>query len=198
MRHLVVATHELETRTMRVPSNRCFLLQEELFTTLEPIARREGALPYIWGQRGRLGTTAPACSRPARGSARAADRRGLTKARSELSRELGFRRGTSVVRRLSSRFSRRHITKGKLRQVDAAEELLRSLGFRLFRVRHHGPPGAPRDPADEIARPLGRRAPRDDREALPRAGLRLRPVDLGGSKSGSANILLKPAAAARG
>src|SRR5438034_7944051 len=39
---------------------------------------------------------------------------------------------------LSSRFQYGdRITPEKLRQIDAAEEFVRSLGFRQFRVRHH-------------------------------------------------------------
>src|SRR5207253_9602346 len=50
MRHLVVSTHELQNQDYaRNPANRCFFCKEELFGTLEPIARREGARFLIYG-----------------------------------------------------------------------------------------------------------------------------------------------------
>jgi len=52
----------------RNPANRCFFCKEELFGTLEPIARREGPAPYIWGQRDDWATTGPACSPPDSGA----------------------------------------------------------------------------------------------------------------------------------
>src|SRR5207237_1298926 len=43
MRHVVVATRELDNPDyVRNPANRCFFCKEELFTTLAPIAAREG------------------------------------------------------------------------------------------------------------------------------------------------------------
>ena len=65
---------------------------------------------------------------------------GLTKAEiRELSRELGLPTWDKPsFACLSSRFQYGdRITADKLRQVDAAESFVRSLGFRQFRVRHH-------------------------------------------------------------
>src|SRR5436190_19663143 len=51
MRHLVVSTHELRNQDYaRNPANRCFFCKEELFGTLEPIARREGARFLMYGR----------------------------------------------------------------------------------------------------------------------------------------------------
>ena len=93
---------------------------------------------------------------------------------------------------LSSRFQYGdRITPEKLRQVDAAEAFIRSLGFRQFRVRHH----------DRLARIEVDQA---EMTKLWEDGLRetivkrLRELgyiyvalDLAGFQSGSANLLLK-------
>src|ERR671918_157837 len=50
MRHLVVRTHELDNPDYaRNASNRCFFCKEELFSTLEPIAAREGCRFLVYG-----------------------------------------------------------------------------------------------------------------------------------------------------
>jgi uncharacterized protein len=93
---------------------------------------------------------------------------------------------------LSSRFQYGdRITPEKLRQVDAAEAFVRSLGFRQFRVRHH----------DRLARleidqaEMARLWEGDRRESIVK---RLRELgyiyvalDLAGFQSGSANLLLQ-------
>src|SRR5206468_1003422 len=83
------------------------------------------------------------------------------------------------------------ITAEKLRQIDAAEAFVRSLGFRQFRVRHHDRVARLEIAHDELARLW-----EDGRgEAIVR---RLRELgyvyvtlDLAGFQSGSANLLLK-------
>ncbi|PYM77358.1 MAG: TIGR00268 family protein, partial [Candidatus Rokuibacteriota bacterium] len=93
---------------------------------------------------------------------------------------------------LSSRFQYGDpITAEKLRQIDAAEAFVRSLGFRQFRVRHHDRVARLEIAHDELARLW-----EDGRgEAIVR---RLRELgyvyvtlDLAGFQSGSANLLLK-------
>jgi uncharacterized protein len=100
---------------------------------------------------------------------------------------------------LSSRFQYGdRITPEKLRQVDAAEAFIRSLGFRQFRVRHH----------DRLARLEIDRA---EMARLWEGGLhdaivtRLRELgyiyvtlDLAGFQSGSANLLLNLKSKANG
>ena len=94
---------------------------------------------------------------------------------------------------LSSRFQYGdHITAEKLRTVDAAEEVVRSLGFRRFRVRHHD-----RLARLEIAHEEMARLWEDGRHEAIVARLRelgyfYVALDLAGFQSGSANLLLRP------
>src|SRR5438445_12141072 len=82
------------------------------------------------------------------------------------------------------------ITPEKLRQVDAAEEFMRALGFRQFRVRHHD-----RLARLEIAREEMARVWEEGRHAaivthFREIGYIYVTVDLAGFQSGSANLLL--------
>jgi len=196
MRHLVVRTEELQNPDYaRNPANRCFFCKEELFLKLQPIAAREGCRALVYGanmdDRG-----------DHRPGMKAAQERGVRAPLIEaelwkdeiraLSRELGLPTWDKPsFACLSSRFQYGdRITPEKLRQVDAAEAFVRSLGFRQFRVRHH----------DRLARleidqaELPRLWEGDRREAIVK---RLRElgyiyvtVDLAGFQSGSANLLL--------
>jgi len=143
MRHLVVRTDELQNPDYaRNPTNRCFFCKEELFLKLTPIAEREGCRALVYGanmdDRG-----------DHRPGMKSAQERGVRAPLIEaelwkdeiraLSRELGLPTWDKPsFACLSSRFQYgERITPEKLRQVDAAEEFVRSLGFRQFRVRHH-------------------------------------------------------------
>ena len=99
---------------------------------------------------------------------------------------------------LSSRFQYGdRITAEKLRRVDAAEEYVRSLGFRQFRVRHHDRLARLEIPLEE----MGRLWEEGRREAIVarfrELGYLYVAVDLAGFQSGSGNLLLglkRPAA----
>jgi uncharacterized protein len=125
----------------------------------------------------------------------------LTKAEiRELSRQLGLPTWDKPsFACLSSRFQYGdRITAEKLRQIDAAEEFVRSLGFRQFRVRHHDRLARLEIPLDEISRLW-----EDGRHEMivrrfRELGYVYVTVDLAGFQSGSANILLKLGGAARG
>src|SRR5205814_1353013 len=123
-------------------ARRCFFCKEELFTHLAPIAEREGCRALVYGANvDDLGD-----HRPGMQSARQRGVRApmidaeLTKPEiRELSRSFGLPTWDKpAFACLSSRFQYGDaITAEKLRQVDAAEAFLKSLGFRQFRVRHH-------------------------------------------------------------
>ncbi|HEU5323989.1 MAG TPA: TIGR00268 family protein, partial [Methylomirabilota bacterium] len=100
---------------------------------------------------------------------------------------------------LSSRFQYGDaITADKLRQVDAAEAFVRSLGFRQFRVRHHDRLARLEVPLEDVPRlwQEGRHAAivRRFREL----GYVYVAVDLAGCQSGSANLRLGGGGAGRG
>jgi uncharacterized protein len=196
MRHVVVATRELDNPDyVRNPANRCFFCKEELFTTLAPIAEREGFRHVVYGANmDDLGD-----HRPGMDSARQRGVRAplieaeLGKAEiRELSRTLGLPTWDKPsFACLSSRFQYGdRITADKLRRVDAAEEYVRSLGFRQFRVRHHDRLARLEIPLEE----MGRLWEEGRREAIVarfrELGYLYVAVDLAGFQSGSANLLL--------
>jgi len=203
MRHVVVATRELDNPDyVRNPANRCFFCKEELFTTLAPIAEREGVREIVYGANmDDLGDHRPGMdSARQRGVRAPLIEAGLGKAEiRELSRALGLPTWDKPsFACLSSRFQYGdRITAENLRRVDAAEEYVRSLGFRQFRVRHHDRLARLEIPLDE----MGRLWEEGRREAIVarfrELGYLYVAVDLAGFQSGSANLLLglkRPAA----
>src|SRR5512144_61475 len=196
MRHEVIETRELDRpEYARNGPDRCFHCKEELFSRLEPIARRIGTAQLVYGANmDDLGDHRPGM--------KAAEARGVRAPLIEaelwkqeirdLSRELGLPTWDKPsFACLSSRFQYGDlITAEKLRQVDAAESFVRSLGFRQFRVRHHDRLARLEIPLDEIPRLW-----QDGRHAAIVARFReigylYVAVDLGGFQSGSANLLL--------
>src|SRR5215831_2300503 len=197
MWHLVMRTDELQNPDYaRNPTNRCFFCKEELFVKLEPIAAREGCRALVYGanmdDRG-----------DHRPGMKAARERGVRAPLIEaelwkdviraLSRELGLPTWDKPsFACLSSRFQYGdHITSEKLRQVDAAEAFVRSLGFRQFRVRHHDRLARLELPPEDI----GLLWEDGRREAIVarfrELGYLYVTVDLQGFRSGSANEVLK-------
>jgi len=196
MRHLIVRTEELENADYaRNPINRCFFCKDELFAKLAPIAEREGCRALVYGANmDDLGDHRPGMKAAEMLGVRAplilAE---LWKAEIRaLSRELELPTWDKPSYAcLSSRFQYGDaITREKLRQVDAAEEFMKSLGFRQFRVRHHD-----RLARLEIAREEMDRLWAEGRhEAIVtrfrELGYLYVAVDLAGFQSGSANLLL--------
>jgi uncharacterized protein len=194
--HRVVRTCELENPAYAAnPPNRCFFCKEELFSRLEPLARRERVKRIAYGATvDDLGDHRPGMA--------AARERGIVaplidaelgKAEiRELSRAFALPTWDKpAMACLSSRFPYgTPITAEKLRQVDRAEAAVRALGFRNFRVRHHG------DIARlEIAREEMGRLWEDGRadalaEQLADLGFVHVTVDLRGFRSGSLNEAL--------
>ena len=188
----VVTTGELSDPAFRSnPADRCYHCKSELFRRLEAVARREGAVVLD-------GTIADDVSdwRPGR---RAAGERGV---RSPLL-ETGF--GKADVRAAAAHYGLASagkpaspclasripygtgITRENLSMVEAAEELLRSLGFRELRVRHHGEVARIEVPVAEVPR-LAEAAVRERVVAgLKALGYRYVTVDLEGFRSGSLN-----------
>ncbi len=196
MRHLVVKTEELQNPDYaRNPANRCFFCKEELFLKLAPIAAREGVRTLVYGANmDDLGDHRPGMKAAELSGVRAPlIEAELWKAEiRELSRALGLPTWDKPsFACLSSRFQYGdRITAEKLRQVDAAEEFVRSLGFRQFRVRHHDRLARLEIAKDELARLWedGRHEAIVTR--LRELGYVYVTVDLAGFQSGSANLLL--------
>ena len=144
LRHEVIRTREVENPAYAAnPPNRCFFCKEELFARLEPIAAAAGVGHLVYGATvDDLGDHRPGMvSARQRGVKAPLIEAGLGKADIRaLSRALGLPTWDKpAMACLSSRFPYgTPITPEKLRQVDRAEAFVRGLGFREFRVRHHG------------------------------------------------------------
>ena len=143
LRHEIIHTAELERPEYRAnPTNRCYYCKHELYTTLTRVRAERGIAVIADGSnaddRGDY--------RPGRQAAREfgvlspLDDVDLTK---DDIRELARRAGMSTWDEpasacLSSRIPyHTEVTEEKLRTIDAAERVLRDLGFRVCRVRHH-------------------------------------------------------------
>lgn len=140
----LIETAELELEQFASnPPERCFYCKGELFGKLVEIAREEG-LPVVadGSNVDDTGDFRPGMKAAAELGVRSPLREvGLTKAEvRELSRELGLPTWDKPsFACLASRFPYGdRITPEALHQVAAAESLLRELGVRQVRVRHHG------------------------------------------------------------
>ena len=195
--HEIVHTGELERPEYRAnPANRCYYCKHELYTHLSAIARERGIAVIADGSnaddRGDY--------RPGRQAAREfgvrspLDEAGLTKAEiRELSRVAGLPTWDEPASAcLSSRipyFS--EVTDEKLRTIERAEEILRGLGFRICRVRHHDAIARIELGRDEMPRALEPpMADTIDRE-LRALGYQHVVIDLRGYRLGSLNDALR-------
>ena len=193
---LVVETRELEDEGYaKNDANRCFHCKDELFTVMEAERTRRGfdAVAYGLnlddGKDFRPGQRAAAEHHVAAPLADAE----LTKADIRaLAQEAGLRvwdKPASAC--LSSRIEYgRRVTSEALRQVEEAEEALRGLGLRRFRVRHHGSVARVEIADEEMAAALRPEFFRQIAAAVRGAGFPYVAVDCDGYRSGSMNELL--------
>jgi len=196
LRHVIVRTDELTNPDYaKNGANRCFFCKDELFTKLEPIAAREGMGTLVYGANlDDLGDHRPGMKAAREHGVRAPlIEAELSKQEiRDLSRALGLPTWDKPsFACLSSRFQYGdQITADKLRRVDAAEEFVRALGFRQFRVRHHDRLARLEIPLDELPRLWedGRHTAIVTR--FRELGYLYVTVDLAGFQSGSANLLL--------
>jgi uncharacterized protein len=197
LRHEIIRTDEMARPEYRAnPANRCYYCKHELYTHLDAMARARGFAAVADGSnaddRGDY--------RPGRQAAREfgvispLDESGLTKA--EI-RALAKRAGMSTWDEpasacLSSRIPyHSEVTNEKLRTIEAAERVLRALGFRIFRVRHHDAIARLELGRDEIARALDpEMSDTIDRE-LRALGYQHVTIDLRGYRLGSLNEALR-------
>jgi len=186
-----VSTSEVELEAYaRNNPDRCFHCKEELFDTLEPVQRQLGLDNLAYG------ATADDAGdhRPGHGSAvRRGVRFPLLEAglgKPEIraaARELGLPNWNKPsFACLSSRIPHgTQVTVQALRQIEAAEEALKALGFKQVRVRHHGDVARIEVDVAEIGRLVAER----DRvvDAVRKAGYKFVSADLEGYASGSLN-----------
>jgi pyridinium-3,5-biscarboxylic acid mononucleotide sulfurtransferase len=193
---LIVETRELEHEAYaKNEADRCFHCKDELFTVLEGERARRGFAAVAYGLNVDDGKDFRPGQRAAAEHHVAAPLRdaGLTKADIRaLAEQAGLRvwdKPASAC--LSSRIEYgRRVTTEALRQVEDAEEALRALGLRRFRVRHHGSVARVEIAEEEMAQALDAVFLRKVSAAVRRAGFPYVAVDCDGYRSGSMNELL--------
>jgi uncharacterized protein len=197
LHHEIIKTSELENPEYRAnPSNRCYFCKHELYTHLSRIAIERHAVVVDGNNADDRGDY-----RPGRQAAREfgvrspLDEVDLTKMKSASCRIVpGSRPGTAASACLSSRIPyHTEVTDEKLRTIERAEQAVRALGFRVFRVRHHDDPPASRSPAT-MPRALEPAIAAAIVRDLKAAGYRYVTLDLQGYRLGSLNegLILRP------
>lgn len=200
VRHLVVQTSELEEAGYRENSTqRCYFCKKELFDHMLPIAEKHGCRFVIYGEiSDDAGDFRPGQRAAQEMRIRSPLREvGLTKLEiRSLSHELGLSTWDKPsMACLSSRIPYgSEVTPEKLAVVEQAEEILRGLGLKQFRVRHHDAIARIEvDPADfeSLLAPPLREMILSRFKAL---GFAYVALDMQGFRSGSMNeaVLIKP------
>jgi uncharacterized protein len=195
-RHRFVHTDELQREEYAVNNpDRCYYCKNTLFSTLQPIASIEGFAQVVDG----FNFDDQGDYRPGMKAARELGVRSplkeaeLTKAEIRLfSQELGLPTWDKpAMACLSSRIQYgERVTHDKLRQIDAAEQYLRSLGYRQCRVRHHDKIARIELPKDELARVFLEGHHEPIVLKLKELGYSYVTLDLQGFRSGSMNETL--------
>ncbi|MBR1658310.1 MAG: ATP-dependent sacrificial sulfur transferase LarE [Synergistaceae bacterium] len=193
IKHIVLEVDELGIEGFRHnPKNRCYLCKKGLFTEIQEAARRNNIENVIEGSNlddlsdyrpglkaiEELGVISPLrhC--------------GLTKNDvRQFSKELGLPTWDKPsFACLASRFVYgEEITVDKLKMVERSEELLRSMGFRQFRVRVHGDIARIEVLPEDFPRILDEETRLKIYDALRSFGFSYAALDLKGYRTGSMN-----------
>ncbi len=192
----IISTAELDRpEYARNDSSRCYFCKDELFTVLEGFRVRHGFDAVAYG----VNMDDQGDFRPGQAAARehgvAAPLldAGLTKAEiRDLARAAGLRvwdKPASAC--LSSRIEYgRPVTREALSVVERGEDALRALGFRQFRVRHHGQMVRIEIAREEMERALSPAMAEQFTRIFKPLGFTYITLDLEGFRSGSMNSLL--------
>jgi uncharacterized protein len=192
----VVETQELENPAyVRNDAMRCFHCKDELFTVLERYREARGFDAIAYG----VNADDEGDFRPGQQAARQHHvlaplvEAGLTKAEiRELARGADLRvwdKPASAC--LSSRLEYgRAVTPEALSVIERGEDALRGLGFRQFRVRHHGDIVRIEIAREELPRALTAEMAREFTSVFKQLGFKFVTLDLEGFRSGSMNRLL--------
>jgi uncharacterized protein len=192
----VIPTEELDRpEYARNDSARCFHCKDELFTVMEKIRQDRGFDTIAYGVNlDDQGDFRPG-QRAAHNHKVAAPllEVGLTKNEvRELARAAGLRvwdKPASAC--LSSRIEYgRAVTREALQTVEQGEDAIRALGFRQFRVRHHGDIVRLEIASDELPRALTTEMASEFARIFKALGFKFVTLDLEGFRSGSMNALL--------
>jgi pyridinium-3,5-biscarboxylic acid mononucleotide sulfurtransferase len=195
--HEIIRTGELDRPEYRAnPANRCYYCKDELYSQLTALAKARGFIAVADGSnaddRGDY--------RPGR---KAAQQYGVRSPLDEaelskdeirtLSRLAGLPTwDVPASACLSSRIPYgSEVTAEKLQTIERAETVLRALGFRVFRVRHHDTIARLEIAKDEMARALDPVVSEQLVRELRAAGYQHVTIDLQGYRLGSLNDALR-------
>lgn len=190
---LTLETHELEDeRYVSNNLNRCYFCKTELFTQLEPLAKQYSLNVIAYG----VNKDDDGDFRPGQRAAREFGVRGPLKEAG-----MGKQEIRTVARMLAvpvwdkpamACFSSRipygsKVDIASLQMIYQAEKLLRELGFRQLRVRHHDKIARIEVERSEIPRLIEEEMSRRVTDGLRKIGYTYVTVDLAGYRSGSMN-----------
>lgn len=190
---LTLETHELEDeRYISNNLNRCYFCKTELFTQLEPLAKQHNLRFIAYG----VNKDDDGDFRPGQRAAREFGVRGPLKEAG-----MGKQEIRAVARMLAvpvwdkpamACFSSRipygsKVDIASLQMIYQAEKLLRELGFRQLRVRHHDKIARIEVERSEIPRLIEEEMSRTVTDGLRKIGYTYVTVDLSGYRSGSMN-----------
>ncbi|GAC1632189.1 MAG: ATP-dependent sacrificial sulfur transferase LarE [Ktedonobacteraceae bacterium] len=190
---ITLETHELEDeRYTKNDVNCCYFCKTELFTNLEPIAKQRGLRHIAYG----VNKDDDGDFRPGQRAAREFSVRGPLK-----EADMGKREIRAVARLLGvpvwdkpamACFSSRipygsKVDVASLQMVYKAEKLLRELGFKQLRVRHHDKIARIEVERSEIPRLVEEEMSRVVTDGLRKIGYTYVTVDLLGYRTGSMN-----------
>jgi len=192
----IISTNELERpEYARNDGSRCYFCKDELFTILEDFRRNHAFDSIAYG----VNADDQADFRPGQAAATQHNvatpllEAGLNKQEvRELARNAGLRiwdKPASAC--LSSRIEYgRPVTSEALSVIEKGEDELRSLGFRQFRVRHHGDMVRIEIASEEMPRALTPEMAAHLTATFKKLGFKFVTLDLEGFRSGSMNALL--------
>ncbi len=192
----VLSTSELDRPDyVRNDGQRCFECKDELFTAMEKVRSARGFDAIAYG----VNVDDQGDFRPGQQAAKVHQvaapllKAGLSKAEiRELARDAGLRvwdKPASAC--LSSRIEYgRPVTRESLSVVERGEDAIRALGFRQFRVRHHGEMVRIEIAREEMDRALNPAMAAQFTAIFKQLGFQFVTLDLEGFRSGSMNALL--------
>ena len=192
----IMATAELErAEYVQNDASRCFHCKDELFTVMERFRTNHGFDCIAYG----VNLDDQGDFRPGQQAARqhqvAAPLLDAALSKQEI-RELARDAGLRVWDKpasacLSSRIEYgRPVTREALSVIEQGEDALRTLGFRQFRVRHHGEIARIEIAQDELPRALTPEMVAEFSRIFKELGFKFVTLDLEGFRSGSMNSLL--------
>ncbi len=196
LRHEFIASDEMDdVNYVANGSNRCYFCKHELYSKLQRMAESRGFRYVVDGNN--LDDTAD--YRPGRQAGRELEIRSpLIEAElnKEEIRELSRLRGLPTWNQpasacLSSRIPYgSEVTVSKLSMIDQGEEVMRALGFRQTRVRHHDDMARIEIARDELSSALNLETFDRISSAFKKIGFRFVAIDVDGYRTGALNETL--------